>query len=95
MDFANDPFITWSPPSFYSDDILQGISTTYHVCVKSENGSIIADDNTTDIFYQLPSNITVCDIYTASVTGLLNNTVHLLQLLLNNILEVRSYQLSI
>ena len=69
MDFANNPFITWSPPSFYSDDIPQGSITTYHVYVTSENGSIIADDNTTDTFYQLPSNLIVCDIYTASVTA--------------------------
>ena len=57
----------WYPPSFYSDDIPQGSITTYHVYVKNKDGSIIAYDNTTDTFYQLPSNLTVCDIYTASV----------------------------
>ena len=59
----------WYPPSFYSDDIPQDSITTYHVYVKNKDGSIIAYDNTTDTFYQLPSNLTVCDIYTASVTA--------------------------
>ena len=59
----------WSPPSFFSDDIPQDSITTYHVYVKSKDGFIIVDDNTTDTFYQLPSNLTVCDIYTASVTA--------------------------
>ena len=59
----------WSPPSFFSDDIPQDSITTYHVYVKSKDGSIIVDDNTTDTFYQLPSNLIVCDIYTASVTA--------------------------
>ena len=65
----NSISITWSPPSFYSDDIPQGSITTYHVYVKSQEDSIIVDDNTTDTFYQLPSNLTVCDIYTASITA--------------------------
>ena len=33
----------------------------------SKNNFVIVDDNTTGTFYQLPSNLTVCDIYTASV----------------------------
>ena len=69
LDFSEKVSLTWSPPSFYSDDIPQGISTTHHVIVESKNGSVIVDVNTTDTLYQLPSNITVCDIYTASVTA--------------------------
>ena len=69
MDFTNIPFLTWSPPSFYSDDIPWGSITVYHVYVTSENGSIIVDNNTTDTFYQLRSNLTACDSYTASVTA--------------------------
>ena len=68
LDFTNNPYITWSPPSFYSDDIPQGSTTTYHIYVKSKDGSVIVDDNTTDIFYQLPSNLTVeCNSYNVSV----------------------------
>ena len=67
LDFTKNASLTWLPPSFYSDDIPQGSITTYHVIVRSKDGSIIADVNTTDTFYQLPSNLTVCDIYTASV----------------------------
>ena len=70
MDFTKNIFLTWSPPSFYSDDIPQDIIPTYQVYVKSQDGSVIVDDNTTDTYYQLTSNFTeYCDIYTASVTA--------------------------
>ena len=70
MDFTKNVSLTWSPPSFYSDDITQGIIPTYHIYVKNKDGSIIVDVNTTDTYYQLPSNLTeYCDIYTASVTA--------------------------
>ena len=62
--------LTWSPPSFYSDDIPQGSIPTYHVYVKSKDDSVTVDVNTTDTFFQLPSNLTeCCGIYTASVTA--------------------------
>ena len=61
--------LIWSPPSFYSNDIPQESITTYHVYVNSQDNSVIVDTNTTDTFYQLPSNLTVCNIYTASVTA--------------------------
>ena len=70
LTFNNNPSITWSPPSFYSNDIPQGSIATYHVIVKSKDGSIIVDDNTTNTFYHLPSNLTVdCNSYTVSVTA--------------------------
>ena len=54
----------------YSNDIPQGSITTYHVYVKSKDGSKIVDDNTTDTFYQLPSNLTAdCNSYNVSVTA--------------------------
>ena len=66
--FTNNPSITWYPPSFYSNDIPQGNITTYHVYVENQDGSVIVDVNTTDIFYQLPSNLTVdCNSYNVSV----------------------------
>ena len=72
MDFTKNISLIWSPPSFYSDDIPQGSITTYHVCVKSNDGSVIIDVNTTDTFYQLPSNLTeYCNINTASVTAII------------------------
>ena len=68
LNFTNNPSITWSPPSFYSDDIPHGSITTYHVIVKSKEGSVIVDVNTTDTFYEIPSNLTeYCGVYTASV----------------------------
>ena len=67
LDFTSSPTLTWSPPSFYSDDIPQGSVTRYHVYVKSKDGSVIVDVNTTDTFYQLPSNLTVCGSYNVSL----------------------------
>ena len=32
---------------------------------------MIADDNTTDTFYEVPNKLTVCDIYTASVRAII------------------------
>ena len=63
--------ITWSPPSFYSNDIPQGIVATYHVYVKNKDGFVIVDVNTTDTFYnnRFSNNFTVCDIYTVIVTA--------------------------
>ena len=70
MDFTNIPSLTWSPPSFYSDDIPQGSIATYHVIVKRQDGSIIVNVNTTYTFYVLPSNIIVdCNSYNISVTA--------------------------
>ena len=61
--------VAWSPPSFYSHDIPHGSTTIYYVYVVNQNGSVITDVNTTDTFYQLFSNLTECDIYSASVTA--------------------------
>ena len=66
--------LSWFPPSFYSSDISQGSVTTYHVCVKSKDGSLIVDVNTTDTFYQFHGNfIEYCDIYTASVRAVIEH----------------------
>ena len=70
MDFANIASLTWSRPSFYSDDIPQGSIPTYHVYIKSQDGSVIVDDNTTNTFYQLPSDLIIhCNSYNISVTA--------------------------
>ena len=70
FNFNNNPsLLTWSSPLFYSDDIQQESVTKYLVHVKSRGGSVIVDVITTDNFYQLPSNLTDCVIYTASVTA--------------------------
>ena len=63
--------ITWSPPSFYSDDIPQWSITTYHVIVQNKDGSMLVNTNTTYTFYNngYSNNFTVCNIYTVIVTA--------------------------
>ena len=55
---------------YHSIDIPRGITTTYHVYVKSKDGSVQVNINTTDTFYNngFSNNLTVCDIYTVIVT---------------------------
>ena len=68
----NSLSITWSPPSFYSDDIPQWSITTYHVCVKSKDGTMLVNTNTTDTFYNgFSNNFTICNIYIVIVTALI------------------------
>ena len=68
---VNSLSITWSPPSFYSNDIPQGTITTYHVIVKGQDGFILVNTTTTDTFYNngISNNFTICDIYTVIVTA--------------------------
>ena len=63
--------LTWSPPSFYSNDIPQGSITTYHVIVQNKNGIVLVNINTTDTFYNngFSNDFTVCGIYTVIVTA--------------------------
>ena len=63
--------LTWSPPSFYSNDISQGSITTYHVIVRNKNGIVLVNINTTDTFYNngFSNDFTVCGIYTVIVTA--------------------------
>ena len=69
INFNNNLSITWSPLSFYSNNILQGSIPTYHVYVKSQDGLILVNTNTTDAFYKLPNTFSDCGYYTASVTA--------------------------
>ena len=64
----NNHLLTWSPPSFYSNDIPQASIPTYHVYVKNQNGSVIVDINTTNTSYEFFNNFYVCDVYTVIVT---------------------------
>ena len=67
----NNLSLTWSPPSFYSNDIPYGSNTIYHVYVKKQDGSVLVNTNTTDTFYKngFSNNYTICDIYTVIVTA--------------------------
>ena len=74
----NNFSLTWSPPSFYSNDIPQGTITTYHVYIKSEDGSVLVNINTTDTFYnnKFSNNFTVCDIYHFIILLIVRPEVH-------------------
>ena len=68
----NNLSLTWSPPSFYSDDIPKGSVTKYHVIVQNNDGSVVlVNINTTNTFYNngISNNLTVCDIYTVILTA--------------------------
>ena len=68
LDFTNNLSLTWFPPSFYSYEITQWSITIYNVYFKSKDGSILVDVNTTNTFYQLPSNLSIdCNSYNVSV----------------------------
>ena len=58
--------LIWFPPSFYSNDIPQGSITTYYVYIENQHGQLLYKDITNDTSYEL-YNLTVCDIYTATV----------------------------
>ena len=67
----NNLSLTWSPPSFYSNDIPQESITTYHVIVQNKNAIVLVNINTTDTFYNngFSNNFTICGIYTVIVTA--------------------------
>ena len=68
LNFTNNSSLTWSPPSFYSDDIPKKSITIYNIYVVNQDGSVIVDVNTTDTFYHLPSNFSIdCNSYNVSV----------------------------
>ena len=63
--------LTWSPPSYYSNDIPQGSITTYHVIVQNKDSVVLVNVNTTDTFYNngFSNNFIICGIYTVIVTA--------------------------
>ena len=66
---VNSLSITWSPPSFYSDDIPKGSITTY-VIVQNKDGTMLVNTNTRDTFYNgFSNNFTICGIYIVIVTA--------------------------
>ena len=52
-------WLTWSPP-------FENYSLSYHIYVKNQHGQLLYNDITEDTSYEL-YNLTVCDIYTATV----------------------------
>ena len=58
--------ISWSPPSFYSNDIPQGSIPTYHI-------QLVGDTTTTtDTFYEFV-NVSLCNTFNVSVTASVSN----------------------
>ena len=55
---------TWSHPSFSSENT----PISYHIYIENQHGQLLYNDITEDTSYEL-YNLTVCDIYTATVTA--------------------------
>ena len=59
-------YISWSRPSFYSNDVPRGSSLTYHIQLVGDN--ISTTFNTSDTNYEFGS-VTLCDNFNVSVTA--------------------------
>ena len=54
--------LSWVSPSFSSENIR----IFYHIYIENQHGQLLYDNITNDTSYEL-YNLTVCDIYTATV----------------------------
>ena len=63
--------ISWSPSSFYSNDIPQGSIPTYHIQLVG-NHTLTA--TTTDTFYEFV-NVSLCNTFNVSVTASVDNYI--------------------
>ena len=59
---TNSSWLTWSPPSFSPENS----PISYHIYIENQHGQLLYNDITEDTSYEL-YNLTVCDIYTATV----------------------------
>ena len=64
-------YISWSPPSFYSNDIPYGSIPTYHIQLVGDN---ILTATTTDTFYEFV-NVSLCNTFNVSVTTSVGNYI--------------------
>ena len=58
--------VCWFHPSFYSNDILQGTITTYHIQLAGDD--TVFNDTTTNTCYEFV-NVSLCDTSSVSVTA--------------------------
>ena len=56
--------LTWSSP--YLSEFLLSSLISYHIYVENQHGQLLYNDITNDTSYEI-YNLTVCDIYTATV----------------------------
>ena len=59
LQFISLGLLTWSPP-------FENYPISYHIYIENEHGQLLYNDITNDTSYEL-YNLTVCDIYTATV----------------------------
>ena len=62
FNITSSNLLTWSPPLFSSEDT----SLSYYIYIVNQHGQLLYNDITEDTSYEL-YNLTVCDIYTATV----------------------------
>ena len=64
--------ISWSPPSFYSNDIPYGSIPTYYIQLVGNKDPLTA--TTTDTFYEFV-NVSPCNTFNVSVTASVGNYI--------------------
>ena len=62
FNLTTSSWLTWSPPLFSSENT----PPSYHIYIENQHGQLLYNDITNDTSYEL-YNLTVCDIYTATV----------------------------
>ena len=66
---SNTLSLIWFPPSYYSNDIPQWSITRYNIIIQNKHGSLIVNTNTTDTFYKILNNSSICEIYNITITA--------------------------
>ena len=63
--------LTWSSP--YLSEVLLSSLILYHIYIENQHGQLLYNDITNDTSYEL-YNLTVCDIYTATVIVMVSDS---------------------
>ena len=90
FNLTSSNWLTWSPPLFSSENSM----ISYHIYIKNQHDQLLYNDTTEDTSYEL-YNLTVCDIYTATVIAIVENIVLMVLQYKGNIMDVCSYLMPI
>ena len=65
FNYKYSSYLVWSPPSFLFE-LEFAPPLSYYIYIENQHGQLLYNDITNDTSYEL-YNLTVCDIYTATV----------------------------